>query len=362
MSVRLGRGRLVAVEAALGAAVGGVAVGGAVGWPVAACGGLALCTTLARSRGQWLTDRVHGWPRPVPAAPGSTGGMGALTQVAPRLGVAECADRNGAPLGVAWDGQGFAAAVELDATMPLRIDLAALARQVAQDDAEVASVQLLVEQVRVPPLDAQGFEPTASYRWQAPADLVLVHRVWMALRHEPIWAPHAAARRGAGGADGARLALGAALARLRVFLTGRGLSALPLDAAAMTQVLRTVGDPSAAGQVRDDAWVTPAATHHCLGAAVGSGEDWTGLLSAAAASPAERSVVSVAADVRRVRTSAAVRLVAANPAAAGRARAALLSHATVRPLTGDQAAGVLATLPLGGGARPLHDAIGWSAR
>jgi type VII secretion protein EccE len=289
--------------------------------------------------------------------------LGALAAVAPRLEVAECTDRNGYPLGVAWDGQGFAAAVELEVGGPLRLDFGALAGHAAADDVGLAGVQLLLEQVRVPAMDAAGFAPTAVYRRLAAAELPLVRRVWLALRYEPIWAPEAAARRGEGGADGARLALAAALARLRVQLLGRGMSATPLDAGALTRVLRAVGDPGAAGELRKDSWVTAAGVHQCLGATVGSTADWARLVRAAAATPADRTVLSLAADLdgRATRTRAAVRLVAAGAPAAARARQDLLATGLVRPLRGEQAAGVLATLPLGGGPRPLASAIGWMA-
>jgi type VII secretion protein EccE len=360
---RISRGRLVAVEAAAGAVFGGAVLRGAIGWTVVGAGALALLLAVARRHGRWLTDLLATrLRRPVAPATGSPV-LGAVASVAPRLAVAECTDRNGYPLGVAWDGQGFAAAVELDTATALRLDLGALAARAAADDVRLAGVQVLVEQIRVPALEAAGFAPTAIYRRLAAPGLPLVRRVWVALRYEPIWAPEAAERRGEGGADGARLAVAAALARLRVQLLGLGMSATPLGAAALTRTLRAVGDPGATGELRRDCWTTPAATHHCLAATVGSAADWAALLGAAAAGLADRTVVSVAADLdgRATRTRAAVRLVTTNPAAAAQARQDLLATGLVHPLPGQQAAGVLATLPLGGGPRPLASAIGWVA-
>jgi type VII secretion protein EccE len=363
-SVRVSRGRLVAVEAAAGAAFGGAVLRGPIGWPVLAAAGLALLLAVARRNGRWLTEGLAaGSRRTAGAAEGAAGAdLGAVAGVVARLTVDECTDRNGYPLGIAWDGQGLAAAVELDAGTSLRIDLGALAAHAAADDVRLAGVQLLVEQVRVPALEAAGFAPTAVYRTLA-AELPLVRRVWVALRYEPIWAPEAARRRGDGGADGARLALAAALARMRVRLLGRGMSATPLDAAALTRVLRGVGDPGLTRELRKDSWVTSAGVHQCLGARLASAADWTRLLGAAAASPADRTVLSLAADLdgRLTRTRSAVRLVTTDAATAVRARQQLMATGLVRPLRGEQAAGVLATLPLGGGPRPLASAIGWVA-
>jgi type VII secretion protein EccE len=185
----------------------------------------------------------------------------------------------------------------------------------------------------------------------------------VALRYEPIWAPQAARRRGEGGAAGARLALAVALARLRVRLLSRGVAATPLDAAALSRTLRNVGDPDRAARLRRDSWATGGRLHHCLSAEVRSTADWSALLAAAAASPADRAVISVAADLdgRATRTRGAIRLVATNVATAAEARNQLLATGLARPLPGAQAAGVLATLPLGGGPRPLAGAIGWVA-
>jgi len=361
--VRFGRGRLVAVEASAGAIFGGAVLRGAAGWTVVVAGALTLLLAVARRRGRWLTDLLAARARRtnvVGAGPAATD-LGALNVVAPQLTIGECTDRNGYPLGVAWDGQGFAAAVELDAGGPLRLDLQALAARAAADDVQLAGVQVLVEQVRVPSLEADGFAPTAIYRRLAPAELPLARRVWVAIRYEPVWAPDAAQRRGEGGADGARLAVAAALARLRVRLLGAGLSATPLDAGALVRVLGSVGDPSPNAELRRDSWATRAGVHQCLSGAVTSAADWTALLAAAAASRADRSVVSLAIDLdgRATRTRAVVRLVTTTPPAAAQARQQLLSTTLASPLPGEQDAGVLATLPLGGGPRSLVGAIGW---
>lgn len=406
-------GRLVAVEAALGAIAGGIAVRGAFGWSSVACGGITLAAALARHRGRWYTDglgsrarraaaaSVPPAPDPAQAGYGATtfGAVGAAATLAPRLRVAEHTDRNGFPLGVVWDGQGFAAAVELDTTTHLTLDLAALVSHAAADDADLTAMQVLVEQVAVPPLESLGFAPTMTYRQLAATQSPLLRRVWVVLRHEPLFTASTATRpdpAGAAGthgqanagapadpdgtgnlagvrggnpqqagldeADRARRRLAAALARLRVYLAGHGLSATPLGAAALVEVLRGLSDANPGGELRDDRWLTSAATHRCLRTTVNSAREWNRLLAAAAAGPADRSIVSYSADLDRgaIRTHSVLRLVTANQTASDNAVRSVVSAGLGRVLRGEQAIGVLATLPLGGGARPLRRAVGWS--
>jgi type VII secretion protein EccE len=372
---RIGRGRLIALEAVAGAAIAGGALLGAGGWVILAAAVLALALTLGRRDHRWLTELVAARVRRDAAtrvlATGSdlAGGLrgaaelGAAAQVAPRLEVTGCTDRNTHPVGVAWDGQGFAAALELDTRTPLRLDLGRLAVYAADDDVPLAGVQLLIEQLGVARTNGNG--PVAPAQDPLPGvRLPLMRRAFVAVRYEPIWAPEAARRRGEGGADGARLAVAAALARLRVRLLGHGVSAAPLDADGLARTVRTVGDTAPTGTLHRDCWTTSTTQHHCLGATVATPADWTALLQAAAQSPAERTVVSVAVELDgpSTRTRAAVRVISTDHTRARHARQLLLDTGLTGPLPGAQGAGVLATLPLGGGPRPLTGAIGWTPR
>ncbi|WP_426512662.1 type VII secretion protein EccE [Dactylosporangium sp. McL0621] len=388
--LRIGRGRLLALEAAVGAAVAGGALLGVGGWTLVGVAVVVLAVALARRDRRWLTDLlaarvrrdaaasvlaaarpaaappVAGLTAPPPVAAPVLGGpaqLGAAARIAPRLEVAECTDRNGHPLGVAWDGQGFAAALELDTRTPVRVDLGRLAAFAADDDVPLAGVQVLIEQLGVARTNGNGAVPQARDPWPG-AGIPLMRRAWVSVRYEPIWAPEAARRRGGGGADGARLAVAAALARLRVRLLGQGVSTVPMDAPSLARTLRGVGDPAPDGAVRRDAWVTGGGHHHCLGAAVASPADWLALLDAVARGPANRAVLSLAVELDgpAARTRAALRVVGADPADARQARQRLLDAGLATPLPGAQAAGVLATLPLGGGPRPLTGAIGWTSR
>ncbi|GLL08058.1 type VII secretion protein EccE [Dactylosporangium matsuzakiense] len=367
---RIGRGRLLAVEAAVGAAIAGDALVGVAGYVLLGVAAAVLAVALARRDGRWVTDllaarfRVSALPSPAPAppAPRTAGDLGAVAVIAPRLEVVECTDRNADPIGVAWDGQGFAAAVELGTQTPLRLDLGRLAAYAAGDDVPLAGIQLLVEQLGGARANGNGPGPSRD-PWPG-ADVPLMRRAFLALRYEPIWAPDAARSRGEGGSDGARRAVAAALARLRVRLLAHGLAATPLDAAALIHTLRTVGDPAPKAILHRDGWTAGASEHRCLGATIASAADWQQLLRTAAHSPAERAVLSLAVELdgTSTRTRSAVRLISTDQARVRDARQQVLDTGLAVPLPGAQAAGVLATLPLGGGPRPLTGAIGWTPR
>ncbi|MFB9239672.1 type VII secretion protein EccE [Plantactinospora siamensis] len=396
--LRIDRSRLIAVEAVAGLAIVGGTLGGAVGWSMIFVAALVLLLTLGRRDGRWLTElmaaRLRGGtatnavvaappepttkPRGAADQPGGaanrpdgtagevrsgTAEFGAVAEIVPQLMVTECSSRNGDPVGVAWDGQGFAAALELDSNTRFRLDLGRLVASAATDDVPLASVQLLIEQLAMTRMPGSGVVRSAGDPWPG-VDLPLLRRAWIAVRYEPSWAPEAAMRRGEGGADGARLAVAASLARLRVRILEQGPTATPLDAAGLTRTIRTVGDPATTGTLHREHWTPSPARHHCLGATVGSPADWLTLLRAVSRSPAERTVLSLSIELNAAatRSRAAIRLVGSDHAAVRQAQDRLLATGLASPLLGAQAAGVLATLPLGGGPRPSTGAIGWMSR
>ncbi|MGQ0774722.1 MAG: type VII secretion protein EccE [Pseudonocardiales bacterium] len=350
--MRFGRARFVAAEVGVGGLVSGFLIGGAFAPVLVTIGAAALLLGFARWDGAWLTDHLTAMLRRsgasgdrlmVGGSKAAVGECGALTHVIPGLHVVQRVTRNGPALGIAGDGQGFAAVVELRESGALRVDLAQLASHVADDPAELAGVQVLVEQFAALPTTGRP----------------LARRTFVVLRHEPMWAPEAVQRRG-GGADGARAALVAAVARLRLRLSDAGVGTTTLGRDEFLALLRTLGDPSPTAELSRDAWVTPAGAHCCLAASVSSSEDWSRLLHAAGAGPADRSVVSVAVDLdgRVTQTRSAVRVVATDHRRAAEARSLLLDTGLTVALSLEQATGVVATLPLGGGARPLASAIG----
>lgn len=356
---RIGRARWIAAEAALGTVAAGLAVTGPLRIALVAVGVLVLLSTFLFWKGKWATEhwaaRLRG-PARQQRGPIAGPGFGVVRDVVPDLHVVEVTGRGAPPLGVIGDGQGFAAVLELEVTGSLRFNLAALAAQVAADPAEPAGFQVLIEQFSLPPLDVtEHFEPTMVYRRLPTSAVPVVRRVWVVLRHEPLWAPHATERRG-GGAAGARTALVAAAARLRVHLIDSGFQVHMLGLAAATELLSTVGDPSQLGRFHPDAWITQAGAHCCL-AVTG---DWSKTLMTAASLAADRCVVSVNVELEghSSQTRTALRLFAADHNAAAAARAELIGAGLAQPLPNNQAAGVVATLPLGGGARDLTSAIG----
>jgi type VII secretion protein EccE len=343
----------------VGTAVAGVALMGPFGIALMALGGLTLIGAFLFWQGKWATEHLAARLRApkIPTGPTTTGpGLGVIREVLPDLHVVEVTGRGAAPLGVIGDGQGFAAVLELEVVGNLRLDLATLAAQVKADPAELAGFQVLIEQFPLPALDlTERFGPTMVYRRLPTTAVPVLRRVWLVLRHEPLWAPEATERRG-GGAAGARTALVAAAARLRVHLVDNGFQVHLLGLAAVTELLAGVGDPSQQGRFHPDAWLTQAGAHCCL-AVTG---DWSKLLMTATSIAADRCVVSVAVELdgHSAVTRSMVRLFATDQSAVANARAALIASGLVEPLPNNQPAGVVATLPLGGGARDLTSAIG----
>lgn len=332
---------------------------GPFGIALMALAGLTLVGAFLFWQGKWATEHLAfrlRAPAPGPPPPSTGPGFGVIREVLPDLHVVEVTGRGVAPLGVIGDGQGFAAVLELEIAGNLRLDVATLAAQVAADPAELAGFQVLIEQFPLPPLDVtERFGPTMVYRRLPTSAVPVLRRVWLVLRHEPLWAPEATERRG-GGAAGARTALVAAAARLRVHLMDNGFQVHLLGLAAATELLGAVGDSSHHGRFHPDAWLTQAGAHCCL-AVTG---DWSKLLMTAASIGADRCVVSVTVELdgHSAQTRSVLRLFATDHGAAANARAALIATGLVEPLTDNQAAGVVATLPLGGGARDLTSAIG----
>ena len=109
-------------------------------------------------------------------------------------------------------------------------------------------------------------------------------------------------------------------------------------------------------QVRTDAWITPAGAHCTLSATPRSQRDWTRLLAAAAAGPADRSVVAISVE-SGVAVRGVVRLVARDHPRAAAARAALLKDPIVGALPGKQTTGVARSLPFGGPPKELAEAL-----
>ncbi|WP_130342981.1 type VII secretion protein EccE [Herbihabitans rhizosphaerae] len=319
----------------LAVAVAGLAVfdsGSMAGGVALAAAGLLLTVLAVSPLGK--LDRTHPTVPSGPPAPAATAELGALAGILPSARLTECSIQSSPPVGILTDGQGFAAVLELEHTALPTLDLAALTEHLASDPATPSGLQILVEH--------------SQKR----------RRLLLAVRHEPLFAPDATTARG-GGAHGASKAAAATALRLRAVLTQRGIRTSILPRNALRDAVLTLGDASHQGQLRTDAWITPAAAHCVLAAAPRSPQHWEHLLAAASTGPADRTIVALSVEMtgKLATIRAAVRIVARDHQRAMAARSTMLSTATVRPLSGRQAAGVHLSLPFGGTPRNLTHAI-----
>ncbi|ONK12464.1 type VII secretion protein EccE [Streptomyces sp. MP131-18] len=369
---RFGRGRLVAVQSALGCLAAGIAYhdSGPWAWALGALGVLLAAAALLRSRGGWadqrLLERVRrraltGAPVAGPAA-GAADHLGVVHTLLPALDVTEVADRNGYALGVLADGRGYAAVLAFPGGALPAVPAGPVAQWLAEDPACPAAAQLVVEQFGLPPWDFHyRYQPTICYRQLPTGGRPVALRSWLVVRHEPIDAPEAAERRG-GGAAGARAAVAAATARIRARLAAFGVATTPLDADALRDLLRQIGDASGDGRALAGSWAGSAATHCTVTARVGGQGDWARLLAGLAGCTADRVVAAatLTAEGGELRIRTAVRIVSTLAQHAASERDRLVRAGAVGPPAEDQAAGLLATLPVAHPSRPLVEAAGFS--
>lgn len=354
---------MIFVEAVLAVIAAAVAVQSVAGYAVAGVAALVGVAGLVRRRGRGLVDVLRDRLRdPTPTAvaePDPTGGpahdLGLAAALLPDLHVAEEATRGGPGLGVLGDGHGFAALLAVDLDPARSLSLADLARVLTEDPARPAAVQLLVEQAGPGRGGADpDFAPGRTYRTLPVRGLPLWNRVLLVVRHEPTWAPETVAARG-GGAIGARRALAAIVGRTVAGAARDGLRLRPLDAAEVTGLVRELGDRAAGGEMLRAATVTATAAHGVL--SIPDADTVGAVLQACAELDVERCVVSVAVNAIDHSVCAAVRLVAAEPEALAAAVGELTDTGLADPLPGGQPAGLVATLPLGGGVRSLADLV-----
>lgn len=366
------RGRLVAVQAALACAATGVAHGGPWGHALTAAGGVLLVLALLRRRGQWGDQRVRqalareafsvapagATARPRPAEED----LGLVHALLPALDVRAVADRNGPDVGVLADGRGHAAVLEFPGGVLPSLPAGLIADWLAEDRARPAAAQLLVEQFGLPPWDFHyRYQPTVAYRQLPAGRRPVAVRSWLVVRYEPWEAPEAAERRG-GGAAGAGAAVVAATARLRARLAAQGAEATPLGPEAARALLRQIGDASGQGRALHDSWAGNTATHCTVTVSLRSQADWTRLLSGLSGCAAERVVAAttLTREGQDVRLRSAVRLVSSVAQHAAAERDRLVQAGLVGPSAADQAAGLLATLPVAHPARTLVEATGFA--
>jgi hypothetical protein len=359
------RGNVVFAEAALAVVLVGVATQTIAGYVVAGLAAVAGISGLVRRRGRGLVDIARDRMRdPVVTSEGDAGAadhggldLGVAARLLPGLHVAELPTRDGGAIGVAGDGQGFAVVLSADITARRKWALADVMAILTDDPARPAAVQLVVEQRGAGrAVTDPRFGPSRTYRSLPVSGVPLWNRVLVAVRHEPAWAPETVAARGEGAA-GARNALAAVAARAVAAAASDGLRLRPVGPAELAGLLRDVGDPGPDCETRTTAWTTSTACHATLSVSLGDDHAIGTLLQATAELDIDRCVLSVAANAIDHSVCAVLRVVAAELALVERAAAQLAADGLAVPLPDAQEAGVVASLPLGGGARSLADLV-----
>jgi type VII secretion protein EccE len=332
-----------------------------------ALAGLALTSVRWRHRWayQWLlaTWQLH-HSRRVPAAPRP--GHGPSWAGLPAIAVTPARIRGGGEVGVAHDGDGFAAVIavapEPGAPPVTLLPLAALASLLDAADPVVSAVQVVVQADLA--AGAPASAPAASYRNLGYHRVPRSESAWIVLRHDP-----AASRYAVGAAGPAKdvhnsltRALAGRASRALDLIGGQHLSGRLLDTAGLREALAGAL-PGPAGPGTGD-W---GAGHHWGSWDHAGGRHITywlrrwppGGLPALEQALTDVPAVSVTCAVvlargrdRRLRRTASVRVTVGPDAdlrAAGRAAAEAAASCGARlvPLEGEHGPGVLATVPLG---------------
>jgi hypothetical protein len=306
------RAVIIAAEGALAAIVGGVVIGGGLGWTLAGAA-LALGAVAAFvARGTW--------------AVGQRGQDDGVADLVAKLRVHGVPSRSSGDVGVVSDGQGFAAGLELDVAKGALLDVAALCAVAADDPSRPSTVQLRLTTYA---------PPGAGAPRRARGPSMAVHRrLHVLLRVEPAWASDVVASHG-GGAQGSRAALVAAVDRLAARLRRAGLANRVLDAGALNALLA------------ED--IAPELRSRVFTADLGSRAELDRLIGLVQHVAAERAIVSLCVDLASsdqwqsfatvlvggrdaYQTDAAAAAVLADPCVVGVAPASAL--ATVLPLGG----------------------------
>jgi len=308
----MSRALIVSAEAVLAAIVGGVVVGGALGWTLA---GLAV----AGAGGLLVARRA----RPAADREDDTGAAPLLAA----LRVQGVTSRSSGEVGVVSDGQGFAAGLELDVARGALLDLAALCAVADDDPSRPSAVQVRVT-TYAPPTRRAGTTSAAAHR-----------RLHVLLRLEPVWASDVVAGHG-GGAKGARAALVAAVDRLAARLRRAGVPNRVLDPATFNALLAEDTAPDVQSRV----FTADAAAR----------TDLDRLLALTQRVTPERSIVSMCVDLAggdQWRSFAAVLVGGRDPFQTDAAGAAVLADPCVLGVA--PPAALAAVLPLGGGPGDL---------
>jgi hypothetical protein len=353
----------VFVEAVLAVVLAGVvavlATGLVAGYVVAGVALLVGVAGLVRRQGRSVVDVVRDRlrdPRESVSDNGS-GDLGAPRRLVPALHVVDVATRTAGPVGVAGDGRGFVVALDAAVSATRSWRFADVVGRARADDVRPAAVQLLLEQRSTRRAGGGGaFAPGRTYRSLPTAAIPLWCRGIVVLRHEPTWAPETVAARG-GGAAGTRSALTALATRMAAYRGVDGVALTPLDATGLARLFRELGDPGPDCEAREHEWTTSTACHAVVSLVDPAGVDLAALLDAAAELDIDRCVATLSVSVVDNAVTGALRVVAPDLEHVRAAVGALVERGLAAPLGGLQEEGVVATLPLGGGARSTADLV-----
>jgi type VII secretion protein EccE len=314
------------------------------------------------------------------AGPPSDPAMAPLREWLPRFELASVAGRRGGrSVGVAHDGSGYVVLLGPDredliaSADPVNIPLRALANLGEAEGIRLASAQLVIRTLPAPAptLGPYGAQLGASYAEISTGDTPSVMTWWVALRLEPASGGTSATLDGTDH-DAVRRALRASVGWATKVLSSSGLPCRPLEESELREVLTLSMSvdphhvPSARRNRRTKeswrGWTCDGVSH-----VTGWLRHWPRsgppTLSRVLAAMAGLPVLSATASLsftwpsdQTVRCSSFVRVCAPDAKAARTAfrqlsRAAGQSKISVVRLDGEQVPGVLATIPLGGGAR-----------
>jgi ESX secretion system protein EccE len=386
--------------------IAGVSVGQVIGWQVAVAAvlvtavrkdwtlGLAgvfavavLMLTLVRQRGRWLYQsiairmRFRARRRIRPAEGPVDPRLATLRELVPGLDVSSIALRSGERVGVAYDGVAWVGVVAVqppDDVLPQSAQAAQwlpvreLAKALTVDDIELASVQIVQHTAPAPAglLPAQS-PVVQSYQRLNTGGTPAARHLYVALRLDPARCPDAVSVRG-GGLEGGQRAVKRCVARTLELLDSAGIPGRALDEEGLRSALALTGGvravPSPPGTRRSDeewtSWQGDGTGHVTwwIRSWPQRGIPMQVLADAMATVPALSVTVSLAVHAEQTEGSrfrGFVRVSAQNGTTgkvaittAGQAleRAAAGAGLGLYRLDGEQAVGMIATLPLGGGS------------
>lgn len=324
-------------------------------------GAVATVVTFGRSRGRWWAETAVLWlryrrRREATAATPADGRLAALAQLVPDLVVEDVSGPDSTPLGMASDGAGWFAVLEVapsEAGISPPVPLAALARIAVEAEASGVVMQVVTHSVPV----------------EAAADRRRV--LWVVVRLDA----DTVATDAVGDPD--RLDVPAVLAelarRVRWALKRRGLAARMLDADGVLDALTLAcdlvpasappapGPPVARARESWDAWHSPRLAHRCFWLRIWPDpESGTVLLASITDLPGAQVSISLVLEPRPdapVETDLSCLVRIATPQERSRQVCAQAGRVAQRlggemfPLDGEHATAVYASAPTGGGAR-----------